>query len=217
MLLNARSLIRNFDKFTQLLDATQHEFSAIGISETWVNDVNQNYRNITGYRFISSNRADKCGGGAGLLTLLCLMSCLICVFLTLHFFDSVFVEIESPRGKTLIVGTIYRPPKQNLLEFMEYCQPLIEQVTRDNKLCYITDDFNLDLPDSDLPSITNDFINVLFSHALFSLISRPSRITCTSRSMTLIDNIFTNTLFFFIRMLFFQPRLNILIFLPILG
>ena len=26
-----------------------------------------------------------------------------------------------------------------------------------------------------------------------------------------------NTLFFYIRMLFFQPRLNILIFLPILG
>ena len=49
-------------------------------------------------------------------------------------FDSVFVEIENRRGKNLIVGTIYCPPKQNLLEFMEYCQPLIEQVTRGNKL-----------------------------------------------------------------------------------
>ena len=40
--LNACSSIINFDNFTQLLDATQHKFSAIGISETWLNDVNQN-------------------------------------------------------------------------------------------------------------------------------------------------------------------------------
>ena len=48
----ARSLLRNFDKFTQLLDSSQHEFSAIGISETWLNDINEDYVNIIGYRFI---------------------------------------------------------------------------------------------------------------------------------------------------------------------
>ena len=64
--LNARSLLKNFDKFTQLLDSSQHEFSAIGISETWLNDINKDYVNITGYRFISSNRVGRLGGGAGL-------------------------------------------------------------------------------------------------------------------------------------------------------
>ena len=58
--LNARSLP------TQLLDSSQHEFSAIGISETWLNDINEDYVNITGYRFISSNRVGRPGGGAGL-------------------------------------------------------------------------------------------------------------------------------------------------------
>ena len=62
----ARSLLRNFDKFTQLLDSSQHEFSAIGISETWLNDINEDYVNITGYRFISSNRVGRIGGGSGL-------------------------------------------------------------------------------------------------------------------------------------------------------
>ena len=33
-------------------------------------------------------------------------------------------------------------------------------VTRDNKLCYIMSDFNLDLLNSDLHSITNDLVNV---------------------------------------------------------
>ena len=62
----ARSLLRNFDKFTQLLNSSQHEFSAIGISETWLNDINEDYVNITGYRFISSNRVGRIGGGSGL-------------------------------------------------------------------------------------------------------------------------------------------------------
>ena len=39
----ARNLRRNFDKLTQLLDSSQHEFSAIGISETWLNDINEDY------------------------------------------------------------------------------------------------------------------------------------------------------------------------------
>ena len=42
----ARSLLRNFDKLTQLLDSSQHKFSAIGISETWLNDINEDYVNM---------------------------------------------------------------------------------------------------------------------------------------------------------------------------
>ena len=61
--LNARSLRKNFDKFTQLLNSTGHEFSAIGISETWLNDISEDYVNITGYRFISSNRVGRLGRG----------------------------------------------------------------------------------------------------------------------------------------------------------
>ena len=53
-------------------------------------------------------------------------------------------------------------------------------------------DFNLDLLNTDLHSATNEFINVLFSHFLYPLISRPTRLT--SYSATLIDNIFTNNI-----------------------
>ena len=66
---------------------------------------------------------------------------------------------------------------------MESFQPLIERVTRDNKLCYIMGDFNLDLLNSDLQSITNDFVNVVFSHFAFP-----------TDFETLIDNIFTNNI-----------------------
>ena len=134
MHLNARSLLKNFDKFTQLLDSSQHEFSAIGISETWLNDINEDYVNITGYRFTSSNRVGRFGGGAGLylrdtfnvniMSDLCLSNSVL--------FDSVFVEIENPHGKNFIIGTVYCSPSANLHEFLESFHQLLHRVTRVN-------------------------------------------------------------------------------------
>ena len=61
-------------------------------------------------------------------------------------------------------------------------------------MCYIMGYFNLDLLNTDLHSDTNEFINALFSHFLYLLISKPTRLT--SHSGTLIDNIFTNNIMF---------------------
>ena len=60
-----------------------------------------------------------------------------------------------------IMDTIYRLPNQNLLDFIESFHPLIEWVARDNKQCFIMGPFNLDLLNSDLHSIKNDFVKVL--------------------------------------------------------
>ena len=53
-------------------------------------------------------------------------------------------------------------------------------------------DFNLDLLQYNHHVPTQEFIDSLFSHAFFPLISNPTRLT--SYSATLIDNIFTNNL-----------------------
>lgn len=53
-------------------------------------------------------------------------------------------------------------------------------------------DFNLDLLNTDSHSVTNEFINTLFSHMLYPLNSKPTRIT--SHSTTLVDKIFTNNI-----------------------
>ena len=60
----ARSLLRNFNKFTQLLDSSQHEFSAIGISETWLNDINEDY--VRDCAIIIRRGDEKLEGGGGI-------------------------------------------------------------------------------------------------------------------------------------------------------
>ena len=43
-------------------------------------------------------------------------------------------------------------------------------------MCYIMGDFNLDLLNTDLHSATNEFMNAFFSHFLYPLILRPTRL-----------------------------------------
>ena len=52
-------------------------------------------------------------------------------------------------------------------------------------------DFNINLLNEDVHPLTNDFVNVITSHSLYPSITKPTRIT--SRTATLIDNIFTNS------------------------
>ena len=68
--LNARSLYGNFGKFTHLLGLLDHEFSVIGISETWLSDSIFDLVDIPGYNYnFSNHRVNKTGGGVGLYLL----------------------------------------------------------------------------------------------------------------------------------------------------
>ena len=104
--------------------------------------------------------------------------------------ESLFVEICIPRHKNIIIGVIYRPPSENTLEFVEKVNEIISGVTKGNKHCYITGDFNLDLLKHESHSVTAQFIESLFAFSFLPMITKPTRIT--AHSATLIDNIFTN-------------------------
>ena len=73
------------------------------MSETWLNDINEDYVNVTGYRLISSNRVGKLGEGAGLYLrdtfTLNVMSDLCSSNTAL--FDSVFLKSKIRMEKTL--------------------------------------------------------------------------------------------------------------------
>ena len=104
--------------------------------------------------------------------------------------EALFIEIIRPHEKNLIVGIIYRPPNQNVNDFVTRMNEILGKISRDNKICYIMGDFNLNLLKNQNHNATGEFLDGLYSHLFFPLITLPSRIT--SHTATLIDNIFSN-------------------------
>ena len=91
-------------------------------------------------------------------------------------------------GKASIVGVVYRPPDSNLRAFIDDFHQILSKINSESKLGWITGDFNINLLNYSQHCSTTDFTSYFF----YPLISKPTRIT--SRSATLIDNIFTNSL-----------------------
>ena len=141
---------------------------------------------------MSNHRRDKTGGGTGLYIQDNLEYKLCSEFIISDpdTIESLFVEIQVPNGKNIIVGTIYGPPNQNLEAFLDKFNSIMSIISKDNKHCYLMGDFNLDLLHYEKQLPTQEFMNSLFSHLFYPLINRSTRLT--SHSATLIDNIFTN-------------------------
>ena len=63
--LNIRSIYQNLSQLTDLLLSLDHQFRAIGISETWLK-YSSHIVDIENYNFIHKHRKNRAGGGVGL-------------------------------------------------------------------------------------------------------------------------------------------------------
>ena len=189
--LNIRSISNKFDSFKQFLDTLDKHFQIIGLTETWLNDTNYDSFNIKDYEYIGSNRANKRGGG-------------VCMYISKQLIfkirddlvqniedviETMFIEICRPSGKNLIIGVIYRPPNSKFEMFENAINAILYKIERENKICYLAGDFNVDLLKSESCDFSNRFIEQLFTSSFFPLITKPTIIT--AHTATLIDNIYT--------------------------
>ena len=106
--------------------------------------------------------------------------------------ESVFIEINMPFSKNIIVGTIYRPPNKKVEVFENAMNVLLHKIDKENKICYLMGDFNIDLLKSESCDYGNRFIEQLFTSSFVPFITKPTRIT--EHTATIIDNIFTNNI-----------------------
>ena len=93
-------------------------------------------------------------------------------------------------AQKVIICCIYHAPNTELDQLSEFINNVCRNIR--NKTVYMCGVFNVDLLQYDKHNATNNLIDQLYSLGLHSLITRPTRIT--SRSNTLIDNIFTTSL-----------------------
>ena len=73
-----------------------------------------------------------------------------------------------------------------------YLTPLLKKITFENKNIILTGDFNINLLNTETDEPTSSFLKNLASNLFIPHIILPTRIT--TRSKTLIDNIFSNSL-----------------------
>ena len=72
--------------------------------------------------------------------------------------ESLFIEIiTNSMGENIIVGIVYRPPNQNVHDFINSLNILMGLITRENKICYIMGDFNLNLMNHQITNLLRNF------------------------------------------------------------
>ena len=191
---NVRSVTKNFESLKELLAESNVTFPIIGLVETWLKDKPHNYYHLNGYNLELCNRQNKKGGGV------CLyvdekISYKVRVDINelnhLKYTECLFIEIERDKLQNIVIGIIYRPPDQNIVDFNNYVDKLLNKITgQENKLLFMMGDYNINLLNNDVHEPTGEFVDILTSYSLYPSILKPTRIT--HKSATLIDNIFTN-------------------------
>ena len=144
------------------------------------------------FSFVTKNRTEKRGGGVGLYVSDDLSyevkSDLSKVS---NILESIFIEIEIPGKKNIIVGEIYKPPTSNTRDFIESLQLILSAPSLHNRTCIIMGDFNLDLLQCHERPLCQDFLDLMLSKSYAPTITKPTRIT--ESTATLIDNIHFNS------------------------
>ena len=194
--INIRSLKANLSQLESYLQGLLIEFAILGITETWLNESNYDLYHIDNYDFVENHRTTKSGGGVGLYVNDHIRYNLrndMKIFN--EYCESIFIEIEKSQlsfDKNIIVGVMYRPPNTDMKDFNEIIKELLENIKRENKICYLMGDYNIDLLNIESHSPTSDYNDIMYSNGFIPLITRPTRVT--NSSATIIDNIFTNKL-----------------------
>lgn len=94
-----------------------------------------------------------------------------------HNDEVLFIELLLPKTRPILIGTIYRPPKQN--EFLEHFEELLSN-TRSDEEIVILGDFNICCMKAS--SSNKAYMNILKLFSFQQIISEPTRIKQLIRS-----------------------------------
>ena len=87
--------------------------------------------------------------------------------------ESIFIEILQKTSKNIIIGCIYRHPCMHTREFHDpFLKALTERLTKENsKEELLLGDFKIDLIKSNSNANASEFLDIIYSLAISSLIS----------------------------------------------
>ena len=104
--------------------------------------------------------------------------------------EDIRIDVKMDNNKKVVVGTIYRHPKSNFIDFQTSFVNTIELLNALSATYYIAGDINFDLSKSDKNAKIADYVHTLHSMGCSQVIASPTQITANSSS--LLDHIYTN-------------------------
>ena len=190
---NIRSMPKNLSKLKCYLENLNHKFTIHSFTESWISNHSAGLYGMEGYNVEHNYRKDRKGGGVSLF-ISEEVEYQLRDDLTIQnqYMETLFVELTNNTGfknKNVICGVVYRPPNTDMKLFNEKMSELLDKIRSDGKLAYIMGDYNINIINSEHVE-TQNFIDMMFEYGFIPCINKPTRVT--SRSATLIDNIFTN-------------------------
>ncbi|KAG1675725.1 hypothetical protein GQR58_014551 [Nymphon striatum] len=198
---NISSIRQNLENLQTLLCNLDYKFDILALTETWhtqQNDASISQLSLDGYHDYQGLKGSSLKGGCGFF---------IADYLSFLRrddlskvskdknceFESLWIEINNPKGKNTIIGVAYKHPCKDSSAFLGYLQNVLNKISRENKLVILSGDFNLNLLKFDKIPCADSFLNLMLANFLKPLITQPTRINDTS-TPSLIDNIFINSL-----------------------
>ena len=174
--LNVRSILQKIPELRILFK--RKNLAVIAFTETWLNDsVNNEEINIDGYKVIRNDRSSGHGGGVCLYIRNNLAFNVISEMQT-EVTESLWINVLLPRSKPIVLGVLYRPPKNN--KFIEHLSNSLENFSKDEEII-ILGDMNICLLHNS--SFSKKYIDLLNLNGLRQLIDEPTRVTSTCSSL----------------------------------
>ena len=140
----------------------------------------------------------NCGGGSGIFVKKCIDFEILeeLSHFTKGVYESIWILLKLPKGKKVIISSIYRPntpPLANAKKSIEIHCSILELIKRDKKLrnakLIICSDFNIDLLENN--KINSHYLDSHFSMGLIPMITKSTHFTNTSAKV--IDHIFVSS------------------------
>ena len=190
--MNCCSLRAKFDElylYIVNLQKEGHTLHIICLQETWLSDDSDfSQYQIPNYSSIIKGKSASEKGGLAIYIHHSLVFKEIFTTNFRHLWEGLFIEIQLQNTGNITIGNIYRPPRNYIETCNAFINDFSETLGRFDCQVILCGDYNMDLLKIHSNHIINHFFETLCTLNILPKITRPTRIT--SRSSTLIDNIF---------------------------
>ena len=185
--INIQGLNNKTDQVRLLLESEINQIHIMGISETKLNSVHpETAFTINGFQKpYRRDRVENSGGGI-LVYVKDGVCCNRRPDLEHESLECVWLEIKPNKGKSFLVGNIYRPPNSTV-QWNSIFEECIEKVLGEEKEIYLLGDINRDLLNNHIKKAWTEYMEPF---GLIQLISEATRVTY--ETTTLIDHIYSN-------------------------